>query len=96
MSKHGFPGSVSLSVAPITWPLVLALALSSLPTLRSRWRQHMPVLLLALGYLATLLIFFVRARYRIPMAPFLMLMASAQILVWVDLLVPDARARATS
>ncbi len=75
------------------WPLVIALAIASLLTLRGRWRDHMPVLILALTYAATLLIFFVRSRYRVPMAPFLIIMASSYLIVFIRQWRSDRRGR---
>ena len=72
------------------WTFVLALSAGVLLGPTRRWMQLAPVLILSLGYLATLPIFFVSSRYRIALVPFVALLAAAEA-VWLVCRVRERR-----
>ena len=76
------------------WGLVLALSCAWLVGASGLRLRAGPLLLLLGGYAASLLIFFVRSRYRIPMAPLMIILAGAEIALVVDLRRSEQGARA--
>ncbi|OYD14494.1 hypothetical protein CH330_08560 [candidate division WOR-3 bacterium JGI_Cruoil_03_51_56] len=57
--------------------LLLPLAIVGVVLLRKSWRRFLPVYLFISGYSLSFIIFFVTARYRMPLIPFLLLFASS-------------------
>ncbi len=55
--------------------ILVPLAILGLALSLARWRTYLPIYLVILSYLASLLLFFVCARYRQPLIPFLILFA---------------------
>lgn len=78
--------------SPVVWPpipwwtIVLALALGWVVCSRRGGARAGPLVIMGIGYLATLLIFFVRSRYRIPMVPLLIPLAAIEAVTLVELL----------
>ncbi len=63
--------------------LVLPLALTGIYLTRRRWRNFIPVYLFLLVYSLSFIIFFVTARYRMPLIPFFLLFAVAGVGEWL-------------
>ncbi|MEO0086391.1 MAG: glycosyltransferase family 39 protein, partial [candidate division WOR-3 bacterium] len=57
--------------------IVLPLALAGIWLERGRWRRLLPVYLFLIGYSLSFIAFFVTARFRLPLVPFLLLLAAA-------------------
>ena len=75
----GFFASLS-EISSLFWvgfPLIGALALASLCVLGSRWREWFLPWGFAVTYAGTVILFFVNARYRLPIYPILIVSASA-------------------
>ena len=59
--------------------LLLPLALVGAYVHRARWRNLAPVYLLLLAYIPTIVLFLVTARHRLPLVPFLIILAAAGV-----------------
>jgi tetratricopeptide (TPR) repeat protein len=59
--------------------LIMPLALAGIVLTRSRWRQMLPLHLMIWIYAPAVIIFFVNARYRLPIVPFAIVFAAAAL-----------------
>ena len=77
------------SMAEVSWffwvgfPFIACFAVASFFPLRSRWREWALPWAFTLTYAATVILFFVNARYRLPVYPFLTVLAAAGIVEMV-------------
>lgn len=70
---------VNLTWLKLPWGLLLPLALAGAWFERRRRRRLLPVYLFVVAYSLSLVIFFVSARFRLPLVPFLLLLAAAGV-----------------
>ncbi len=75
------------------WTLVLSLSAGWLLSRRQGWVLGAPVALVAVTYIASLVIFFVRSRYRIPLVPCFVVLAAVEITTLRELWRVDQRRR---
>ncbi len=85
LTFHGLHSPVVGTTIP-WWALVMALSVAWLVAVDKGRVQAAPVWLLLGVYVASLVIFFVRSRYRIPMAPLMIILAALELGVLVELI----------
>lgn len=78
LSFHGLFSPLVGSSIP-WWAIILSLSCGWLIMAREERLKVVPLLILLFAYVASLLIFFVRSRYRIPLAPLMMILASLEV-----------------
>jgi len=67
----------------IPFGIVMPLAVFGLIATRSRWRDLMPLHIAIFAYAVTVILFFVNARYRLPVVPFVIVFAGAGVhILW--------------
>jgi tetratricopeptide (TPR) repeat protein len=70
------------------WTLVLSLSAGWMLSRRKGWVLGAPVAIVAVTYIASLVIFFVRSRYRIPLVPCFVVLAAVELValrqLWTD------------
>lgn len=67
------------------WGLLLPLTLAGIYLRRKDTGKLLPIYLFLLGYIPTIILFLVTARHRLPMVPFMVIIASAGIVKAIDL-----------